>query len=143
MNLIRQAKRWKATPVAQRRLVLEAAAMLTVSRLLVAFGLRWSLGWFLRESPTTARIPNAAVRTQVRRAVLIAVRHVPWASLCLPNAMAARLMLARRGYASTLHLGVGLRERKLLHAHAWLESGGAIVTGHKGMEAVVPLPLAR
>ena len=143
MDPIRQAKSWLALPAPMRRMTLEAAASLAVSRLLVAFGLRWSLGWFLRASPPSAAIASAEVRTNVRFAIAMATRHLPWKSLCLPKAMAARLMLARRGYASTLHLGVGLRESTELHAHAWLECDGCIVTGHQGIQNVVQLPLNR
>lgn len=46
---------------------------------------------------------------------------------CFPQALTAKAMLRRRGFRSVLWLGadVGMGFR----AHAWLECGGAIVTG--------------
>ncbi len=48
---------------------------------------------------------------------------------CLPEALAGRLMLQRRGYEANLHIGVRKGEKGDLLAHAWLESGPSIVLG--------------
>lgn len=48
----------------------------------------------------------------------------PWMNaLCLPRALAAHVMLHRRGIASRLCLGVA-RDDQGLAAHAWVEVGG-------------------
>jgi len=47
---------------------------------------------------------------------------------CLPIAMAAQRLLARRGFRAVLHLGVG-RRGHVLEAHAWVECGGRVVVG--------------
>ena len=44
--------------------------------------------------------------------------------------MAARTMLKRRGVGSLLHFGVCRDEHGALQAHAWLDVGGASVTGY-------------
>jgi hypothetical protein len=44
--------------------------------------------------------------------------------------MAARMMLARRGIASTMHFGAGRGRDKPLDAHAWLDAAGVEVTGY-------------
>jgi hypothetical protein len=58
-----------------------------------------------------------------------AARYVPFRAVCLPQAMAARLMLKRRGIASTMHFGAAKGEAKPLDAHAWLDAAGVEVTG--------------
>jgi len=47
--------------------------------------------------------------------------------MCFPQALAATLMLRRRGIRSTLYLGVD--PHRDLDAHAWVRVGGLIVTG--------------
>ncbi len=74
----------------------------------------------------------------VARAVHTAARHLPWAPVCLPRAMAAKWMLARRNVASTLVLGIRRPEirdvddtgnAKATDLHAWLRVGDRTVTG--------------
>jgi hypothetical protein len=68
----------------------------------------------------------------VGRAIARAVPRLPFHSSCLVQALAARLMLARRRRPSTLVLGVKA-ENGAFRAHAWLLSGGGTVCG--GLEA--------
>ena len=75
---------------------------------------------------------------EVRHAVTIAARNVPWNAVCLPQAMAAKAMLARRGHGSALHLGAKA-EGDGLAAHAWLVAGGEIVVGEAGIAGMAPL----
>jgi hypothetical protein len=56
--------------------------------------------------------------------------YVPFKAVCLPQAMAARIMLGRRGVASALHFGAAKGETKPLDAHAWLDAAGVKVTGY-------------
>jgi hypothetical protein len=49
------------------------------------------------------------------------------------QAIAAKLMLKRRGIPSTLHLGVAKEDNRFM-AHAWLRSGSIILTGGAGRE---------
>jgi len=70
---------------------------------------------------------------RLRRTIHIAGRILPWSPKCLARAMTAQSMLARRGYASVLSLGVADIEGAL-NAHAWLAAGGIIVTGRGEME---------
>ncbi|WP_448192473.1 lasso peptide biosynthesis B2 protein [Azospirillum sp. sgz301742] len=77
--------------------------------------------------------PDEAQERQARRvgaAVARATRFLPWEALCLPQAMAAKAMLARRGLRTTLHLGaMPDQEKGGLSAHAWLMLGPLTVTG--------------
>ena len=60
------------------------------------------------------------VRQRVGWAVQVAGRHTPWQSKCLVQAIAARLMLGRRGVAGTIYLGPAKDLDGQLKAHAWL-----------------------
>jgi hypothetical protein len=51
----------------------------------------------------------------------------------LVQALAAKIMLTRRGICSTLYLGAA-KAGEGLAAHAWLRSGSVIVTGGPGRE---------
>jgi Transglutaminase-like superfamily len=65
---------------------------------------------------------------------------VPGAS-CLTQALATRVLLADEGHSSTLRLGMARIEGRL-QAHAWLESGGAVVVGGAGHEQFAPFEAA-
>jgi hypothetical protein len=64
----------------------------------------------------------------VSRAVVRASRLVP-APTCLAQAIAARDLLARRGVATDLRLGVARDDLGRMSAHAWLEHQGRVVLG--------------
>ena len=119
--------------------VLEAVLMLSCARLIVLFCFGRFSRWMMQGQQPGQQIPSPALRRRIERAVDRAAAIVPWNSLCLPNAMAAKLMLARRGCASTIHLGVGINSEGLLHAHAWLEAGGTVVTGAGNIATVTPI----
>jgi hypothetical protein len=56
-------------------------------------------------------------------------RLVPGGENCLVRALAGKLMLARRGYASELRIGAQRNDEEKFEAHAWLECGGKILIG--------------
>jgi hypothetical protein len=66
------------------------------------------------------------VASSIRRAS----RYVPAAS-CLTQAMAAQILLARRGQISTLSIGVTKGDGGELKAHAWVESKGRVIIGRR------------
>ena len=78
-------------------------------------------------------------------AVKVASRYVPGAK-CLPQALAAQVLLGRQGYSTQLHIGVAKHPKKQILAHAWVVSQGQIVIG--GLESSshytsVPLSLVK
>ncbi len=121
----------------QRLMLLEAALFLGLARLVlltVPFG---RIAPWLQRSPD--RGPHdAATLLAVGAAVTTAARNVPWNAVCLPQAMAAKAMLARRGQGSALHLGAA-RAGDGLAAHAWLVAGGEVVVGEAGIADMAPL----
>jgi hypothetical protein len=125
---------------AQRLLVLEAALVLALARLvMITFPFRRIAPWLAR-APETGRRDDA-LAARVREAVDVAARNAPWNAVCLPRAMAAKAMLARRGCGSSFHLGVYYDGQGKLIAHAWLEAGGAgaVVVGAEGIPGMTPL----
>jgi hypothetical protein len=125
----------------RRALVIEAAVWLLLARvalLAVPFPkLARRLGAFV--PPTDERVALAGRNGSAREARLAeevgwatvrAARHVPFRAVCLPQAMAARIMLRRRGIASVLHFGAAKGREKPIDAHAWLDAAGVEVTGY-------------
>lgn len=63
-------------------------------------------------------------------AVSRAARHAPFRAVCLPQAMAAQIMLRRRKVPSVMHFGAAKEAGgSTLDAHAWLDAAGIEVTG--------------
>jgi hypothetical protein len=125
----------------RRALIAEAAFWLLTARLallLVPFPkLARTLGDFVPAAdPRVAQVtaPTTEAQAQIAREVSWAVTrgaaHVPFRAVCLPQAMAARIMLKRRGVASAMHFGAGRGADKPLDAHAWLDAAGVKVTGY-------------
>lgn len=80
----------------------------------------------------------SATAQDVAWAVRSASRVVPRAT-CLTQALAAKLVLSRRGYASRLRIGVARGPARQLRAHAWLEANGLVVVGGSRIEDFTPL----
>jgi hypothetical protein len=126
---------FRLTP-AEKYMILEACCYVGVTRVIsrvVPF--RWIAKVLVRpvgsrngrstEDLVTARRVGWAVSAVSRTRVLHAV--------CLGQAIAAHLMLKRRGIRSDLFLGVA-HEGSQMIAHAWVTSGDFIVTGAGGHE---------
>jgi len=80
---------------------------------------------------------DASSALRIRRvawAVRRTSRYTPWRSNCLAKAIAGRCMLRRRRIASTLYFGVARDADSQLAAHAWLQSGGIVLTGGSNLE---------
>jgi Transglutaminase-like superfamily len=142
LRLIRRLLlRFKQVDNRRRALLAEAVVCLLAARLalvIVPFPrLARHIGTFV--PPTDARVAAAQTATgqeQVQRAeeigwaVMHAARYVPFKAVCLPQAMAARVMLRRRGVNSVMHFGAAKGQDKPLDAHAWLDAAGVEVTGY-------------
>jgi hypothetical protein len=138
-SIHRKLSRFARVSPGRRALLAEAAVWLVLSRLALALVpfpvLGRRLGAFVGpvqaralQSPATAA--QAAIALEIGWAVKRAARHVPFKAVCLPQAMAARLMLSRRGVKSILHFGAAKGVRTPIAAHAWLDVAGVEVTGY-------------
>ncbi len=75
-------------------------------------------------------------------AINSAAARVPWRSDCLLQAMAGSRWLDAMDRNYRLNIGVRKNPANELEAHAWLTSGGHVVTGHlPDLEAFSPIPL--
>jgi transglutaminase superfamily protein len=138
VNLRRKLGTFLNLQAADRVLIAEAVLLLGFARLLVlTMPFRLLARWLGRAPARDAG--DAMLLGRVRRAVTTAARNVPWNAVCLPQAMAAKAMLARRGCGSSLRLGAGFDAQGKLIAHAWLVVGGAVVVGAAGKPGVTPL----
>ena len=135
--LRRKWRAWRTYAAADRWLIVEAALWLGVARFIVVFlPFRW-LGPWLRQGGEMAA--HSCLPNRIGKAVRVASRHVPWQALCLPQAMAAKQMLKRRGCHTVLHLGAKLQDDGSIAAHAWLICGDEVVTGGGGMAGYTSL----
>jgi hypothetical protein len=125
----------------RRALLIEAVLWLLLARLGLAFipfpRLASHLGRLV--SPQKARTLQSNVEIlrdhidlagEIGWAVTRAARHAPFRAVCLPQAMAGRIMLRRRGVESVMHFGARMGEDKPIDAHAWLDAAGVQVTGY-------------
>lgn len=129
----------------ERALFTEALLLTCWARLLV-YGMAFRrlaprLGQSRHETPPTLSPTERALAVEVSWAVQAASRHAPLRLVCLPQAIAAKWMLRRRGVPTTLYLGVAPDAAKPgeIIAHAWLRAGNKIVTGEEEMRRHQPL----
>ena len=116
-------------------LLMEALGFLLLARIgLILFPLRRVIRWVPRQS----RGSSWTTPHQVAWAVETLARKVPLFRNCLVQALAAHAMLRRRGFPSTLHVGVRREDNRYLF-HAWVElSGRPILGGGPGL-GFIPL----
>jgi hypothetical protein len=144
-SIRRPLRRFGAVGHRRRALVIEAVAWLILARMaliLIPFPrLARHLGTFVPPSDARAvKAASAAIPEQARLAAEIgwavtrSARYVPFKAVCLPQAMAARVMLKRRGVKSIMHFGAAKGQDKgqsrPFDAHAWLDAAGVEVTGY-------------
>jgi hypothetical protein len=120
-------------PAAEKTLALRAIFWLALTRAglrLIPFDRLHAM--VAGRPPAGTRADDAWPRT-VRRAMLRASRSLP-ASSCLAQSLVAERLLRRGGSRARLSIGVAHTEAGdtpsiVLDAHAWVESGGLLVTG--------------
>jgi hypothetical protein len=92
--------------------------------------------------------PDRPSAERIAWAVRAAARYVPGAT-CLPQALAARFLLARHGHPARLRIGVAVTDERAIAGHAWVESdagvvlAGAEVARYAALPALEPEPAAR
>lgn len=87
------------------------------------------LGKEMYEVPADSPGSQSARQKRINVAILRAGRFSPWRTKCFEQAIAAKIMLKRRGMKSTVFFGVFKSASNELMAHAWLKSNGVVVTG--------------
>jgi hypothetical protein len=120
-----------------KKLYFEALYVSMLVKLIVTLvPLRWyarHLGTQHAISPEVEQESDFHLIFRVGQAIVRSRKTTPWPTRCFTDAITAKIMLRRRGLASTLYLGVDKKNEKMT-AHAWLRCGTLIVTGKKEMK---------
>lgn len=125
-------------PAATKATAVEAALFLALARCLVAY-VPFRLWRHRLATIPQERLPVPVLAWRVAWTVGKIAAAVPFAAVCLPQAMAAQWMLRRRGVASQLVIGTRAETASQAPAkrnaasrrayHAWLQVGGQCVIG--------------
>ncbi len=150
--IARRLRRALALPAIEQGLALEALIYLALCRGMLALlpfriamqwlGLRLHAGGIVSEAapgsstgPGTESGPGSAIGLAVQRASSIA----PFKAVCLQQALAAALMLRRRGHDVEVYFGLAKDAEGKLIAHAWSKCQGGLVTGGQQMPHYTPI----
>ena len=140
---MREVSKFLALAPAERRLLVGAATLLAmialVLRLLPFRTLRRIAASLGHPPARPARRPHPSA-DRIAWAITVASRYLPGTRSCLPQALAAELLLRRHGHPATLRLGVARNDGRDLRAHAWVESEGRVVFGATQQPQYTPLP---
>lgn len=137
----KKLQRFSRLPVRDRVLTYEAAIFLAIARtwlLIVPFRkIAETLGTSHaattpRGDPALTSEHDDEVALRISEAVKRAAKNIPVHAVCIQQAIAAKMMLQRRGIPCVMHFGVarGLPDSgDALRAHAWLQTANVEVTG--------------
>ena len=90
---------------------------------------RWGIEG--KESPEKESDENYIYAIKVSYCVDKICTKTKWESKCLVRALTAQHILSKKHIHTTLYLGCGLEDKKMV-AHAWLRCGELYVTGGNG-----------
>ena len=125
---------------ADKRLLLRAVGWLLIARImLVAMSFERLSARLSTTGQSTQIEPDPVLLQRIGFAVSAAANNVPWRSDCFPQTIAARMLLKRFGYASTIHFGVERVGGDELGGHAWLTCGETVVTGGSELDRYVEM----
>jgi len=128
-----------------RRLLAEAALLLLLARFALRF-LPFRIVIRLVELASMNRrreMPSTDSPGRVGWAVTRARDCVPLFATCLTQALAAQVLMQRRGYPARLCMGVRKSNAGVFQAHAWLDWQGQIVIGGSDVALFTAFPLHR
>lgn len=124
-----------------RLLLIKAAIILAVIRVgLKLLPFHQLRGLLAKISQLKLQRTDEADVNKVAWAVTVASPYLR--AVCLPQALATQVLLARRGYPTQLRIGFTRSKGGEMSAHAWVESQGQVVIGGAGnMARYIPVPL--
>jgi len=126
---------------AERGILIRAVLLLWAVRLglwVLPFQVLRRLADWAGHTPAPLHGSGSSSLDQTVWAVAAASRYVPHAT-CLAQALAARVLLERKGLPSSLHIGVARSKEGQLQAHAWVESQDRIVIGRSEVGRYTPI----
>lgn len=138
-TLQRKLKTFASLSWTERALFFEAYLRLGIARAAVlTLPFPWlSRHWGVPHLESLYSPHNDTARSFLRPlvwAIRTASRYTPWKSNCLAQAIAAKAMLRRRGFTSTLYLGMktpSAHPQGKVEAHAWLRCGDTWICGFR------------
>src|SRR5215204_1259008 len=134
---MKRLRKFLHLPSGERRLLVKAALLLGAIRLglwLLPFRtLRRMITQWSQVSGGLRKPDDQYSEERIVWGVTKASQYVPQAT-CLTQALAAQVLLARRGHPALLRIGFVKGEEDRLEAHAWLESRGEVLIGGSGLE---------
>jgi hypothetical protein len=139
---MRSLRRFLRLPSTDRRLLVKAALLLEAIKValrLLPFRVLRRLVADAEKTPIGLRWIKSASAEKVAWAVETASRIIPGEKTCLTQALAAQVLLTRRGYPALLHIGIVKNEEGEFQAHAWVECEGKVVIGGHELERYTPL----
>jgi hypothetical protein len=128
--------KFRRLPAEQRWLLIRATVLLASIRASLALlPYPWLRPYLDRASRRSRRLAgNPQPADSVAWATQAAGRIVPGGGHCLSQALTLRMLLARRGYASTICFGVQAAKDAPFMAHAWVEHEGRILIGGENLD---------
>jgi len=72
----------------------------------------------------------------IKKCIFKVFKRLPFSTTCFHRAIAAHLMLRRRGIATTLHYGAAIHPEKGLMGHVWLKDGSRFIVGRDASKTV-------
>ena len=123
--MVRLLKFWSSTR-REKLLLCEAVILLLLSGLCVKIIPFKGIYSFLQRHFSYVKIDGYEVSNcagdAIERSVLRAAKGLPWKNLCLTQAIAAFIMLRRRGIPAVMLTGVKVLKNSSLSAHAWVNT---------------------
>jgi hypothetical protein len=137
---VSKLRKFLRLPSVERRLLIKAGFLLMGMRLalwLLAFPSLIRLVERLNHSRSEVLATDPLLVEKIAWAVQTSARYIPKAT-CLTQALAAQILLRRRGFQADLHIGVARDSSKQFQAHAWIVSDGKVIIGGAEHENYVP-----
>jgi Transglutaminase-like superfamily len=133
-----RARGSSAVPGSERLLLVRCVATVGAIRLAL-----WVLPFrvvrrAVQRWPGRVRDPATTEPAKVASSVERAGQMIP-AATCLTRALAAQVLMRRRGIETELRLGVRRGPGGWMEAHAWIEHEGRILVGAHGVPTFSPL----
>lgn len=124
---------WRLEFMQWRYLLMSLVLLPLIDVSLQRVGYKRTLLWLSRHvEPARANInsfDSTDVALKIARMVSLAGRRSPWRTTCLRQALALWFLLALRGVATELRLGVEKSIEGDFAAHAWVEHDGRVLIG--------------
>lgn len=139
--MIRRVRSFCRLAPGEQRLFLSAFFWLGVAKLGLALCSFPALTrWLSARASVRKNLTQPITVSRIVWAVTTAAWYFPTACACLPQALAAQVLLGRRNHPAEVKIGVTKAEGQVtLEAHAWLECEGRIVLGGPDVSRYVEL----